>query len=144
MIRQSMTNGCKSKTTFTETFIVRNDSKNKADVKINVIPSNNSSSKTHSLKVEPIDFCVKKVSQASIRQFQYFKCHDLVSLSPQHKEVEVTVTVEVLQGGVLLQEILSLDVEDGKRVPVIVRLRSEPAVFGVSIDRLDCEEVREA
>jgi hypothetical protein len=111
--------GCKTKTLFTDKFTIRNDSKLEANGKISIIPSN-TDPRAYSIKIEPSEFLLKK-----------------------HKEVEVTVSVEIYQGSVVLQEILSLDVVDGKRVPVIVRLQSEPSLFGVSIDRLPCVEMED-
>ncbi len=44
--------------------------------------------------------------------------------------------LEILQGGALLQDIIIVEVKDGKRMPLLVRAKGEPAVFGVPVVRL--------
>ena len=49
--------------------------------------------------------------------------------------------MEVLQGKVLIQDLIVLDVRDGKKLFLIVKGRGEPAVFGVPIEDLECTQV---
>ena len=59
----------------------------------------------------------------------------------KHKQVEINTTVEVFQGNCNLKELLSIDVKGGKRVPIIIRINAEKAVFGVPLEDLELVKV---
>jgi hypothetical protein len=98
---------------FSETFVIKNDSKGNATCKVSLLPGK-VDPKTFNVKIEPSEVVVKK-----------------------GKEAEVNVTIEIKEGNVTIQELLCVEVVDGKRVPVMLRIRTEKSCFGVGLERLE-------
>ena len=89
----------------------------------------------------PVEFSISAIS-SSVRDSKYeLRINPAKGTIKKHKELEITITLIIKENSAALQEILFITIEDGKRIPVMIRARCETAVFGVNIETMPMSTV---